>query len=100
MVSPLRTGLDPTLREMGPSIEMLEQRNEGGEDVADLRIRAGALKGVDVPAERAPTMIEEYPLLAVAAAFAEGVTRMRGLKELRVKESDRLEATAAMLRGN
>ena len=85
---------------MGASIEMVEQRNEGGEDVADLRIKAGALKGVDVPAERAPTMIDEYPILAVAAAFAEGVTRMRGLKELRVKESDRLEATAAMLRGN
>ena len=63
-------------------------------------IKAGALKGVDVPAERAPTMIDEYPILAVAAAFAEGVTRMRGLKELRVKESDRLEATAAMLRAN
>ena len=62
--------------------------------------KAGALKGVDVPAERAPTMIDEYPILAVAAAFAEGTTRMRGLKELRVKESDRLAATAAMLRGN
>ena len=85
---------------MGASIEALEQRNEGGEDVADLRVKAGALKGVDVPAERAPTMIDEYPILAVAAAFAEGVTRMRGLKELRVKESDRLDATAAMLRVN
>ena len=100
MLNPLRTGLYTTLREMGASIEMLEQRNEGGEDVADLRIKAGALKGVDVPAERAPTMIDEYPILAIAAAFAEGVTRMRGLKELRVKESDRLEATAAMLRAN
>ena len=100
MINPLRTGLLTTLREMGASIEMLEQRNEGGEDVADLRVKAGALKGVDVPAERAPTMIDEYPILAVAAAFAEGTTRMRGLKELRVKESDRLEATAAMLRVN
>jgi 3-phosphoshikimate 1-carboxyvinyltransferase len=100
MLNPLRTGLYTTLREMGASIEMLEQRNEGGEDVADLRIKAGALKGVDVPAERAPTMIDEYPILAIAAAFAEGATRMRGLKELRVKESDRLEATAAMLRAN
>jgi 3-phosphoshikimate 1-carboxyvinyltransferase len=58
------------------------------------------LKGVDVPPERAPSMIDEYPILAVAASFAEGVTRMRGLKELRVKESDRLEGTAAMLRAN
>ena len=91
---------DRRCKEMGASIEMLEQRNEGGEDVADLRVKAGALKGVDVPAERAPTMIDEYPILAVAAAFAEGMTRMRGLKELRVKESDRLEATAAMLRVN
>ena len=88
------------LTEMGASIEALEQRNEGGEDVADLRVRAGALKGVDVPADRAPSMIDEYPVLAIAASFAEGVTRMRGLKELRVKESDRLEATAAMLRNN
>ena len=100
MLNPLRTGLYATLREMGALIEVLAQRNEGGEDVTDLRVRAGGLKGVDVPAERAPTMIDEYPILAVAAAFAEGVTRMRGLQELRVKESDRLEATAAMLRGN
>jgi 3-phosphoshikimate 1-carboxyvinyltransferase len=100
MTNPLRAGLLTTLREMGAAIEVLEQRNEGGEDVADLRVKAGVLKGVDVPAERAPTMIDEYPILAVAAAFAEGVTRMRGLKELRVKESDRLEATAAMLRTN
>ena len=100
MTNPLRTGLYVTLREMGASIEVLAARNEGGEEVADLRVRAGGLKGVDVPAERAPTMIDEYPILAVAAAFAQGDTRMRGLKELRVKESDRLEATAAMLRAN
>jgi 3-phosphoshikimate 1-carboxyvinyltransferase len=100
MLNPLRTGLYTTLREMGASIEEVEKRNEGGEDVADLRIKAGGLKGVDVPAERAPTMIDEYPILAIAASFAEGVTRMRGLQELRVKESDRLEATAAMLRAN
>jgi 3-phosphoshikimate 1-carboxyvinyltransferase len=100
MLNPLRTGLLSTLKEMGASIEAVEQRNEGGEEVADLRVRAGALKGVDVPAERAPTMIDEYPILAIAAAFAEGDTRMRGLKELRVKESDRLEGTAAMLRNN
>jgi len=100
MTNPLRTGLFTTLREMGASLEELDRRTEGGEDVADLRVRFSALKGVEVPAERAPTMIDEYPVLAVAASFAEGTTRMRGLKELRVKESDRLAATAAMLRNN
>jgi len=100
MMNPLRTGLIATLAEMGASIERLEMRKEGGEDVVDLRVRAGALRGVEVPAERAPSMIDEYPVLAVAAAFAEGTTIMRGLKELRVKESDRLAATAALLRGN
>jgi 3-phosphoshikimate 1-carboxyvinyltransferase len=100
MMNPLRTGLLTTLKEMGAAFEILAERNEGGEDVADLRVKAGALKGVDVPPERAPSMIDEYPILAVAAAFAEGTTRMRGLKELRVKESDRLEGTAAMLRAN
>jgi 3-phosphoshikimate 1-carboxyvinyltransferase len=100
MMNPLRAGLFMTLKEMGAAIEIVAQRNEGGEDVADLRIKAGALRGVEVPAARAPSMIDEYPILAVAAAFAEGTTRMRGLKELRVKESDRLEATAAMLRVN
>ena len=100
MTNPLRAGLLASLREMGAAIEVLAERNEGGEDVADLRVRSGPLKGVDVPAERAPSMIDEYPILAVAAAFAEGPTRLRGLQELRVKESDRLEATAAMLRGN
>ncbi len=100
MMNPLRTGLIRTLGEMGAAIERLDERNEGGEDVADLRIRAGALHGVEVPAERAPSMIDEYPVLAVAAAFAEGATVMRGLKELRVKESDRLAATAALLRVN
>ena len=100
MTNPLRTGLLATLREMGASIEALDKRDDGGEEVADLRIRASALKGVDVPPERAPSMIDEYPILAVAASFAEGITRMRGLKELRVKESDRLAATADMLRAN
>jgi len=100
MMNPLRTGLLTTLGEMGARIERLEERNEGGEDVADLRVRAGALRGVEVPAARAPSMIDEYPILAVAAAFAEGTTVMRGLKELRVKESDRLVATAALLRAN
>ena len=100
MTNPLRTGLFATLRDMGANIEELNKRADGGEEVADLRVRASALKGVDVPASRAPSMIDEYLILAVAAAFAEGETRMRGLKELRVKESDRLEATAAMLRVN
>src|SRR5579863_1022042 len=100
MMNPLRNGLIATLGEMGARIERLDERNEGGEDVADLRVRAGALRGVEVPAARAPSMIDEYPVLAVAAAFAEGLTVMRGLKELRVKESDRLAATAALLRAN
>jgi 3-phosphoshikimate 1-carboxyvinyltransferase len=100
MMNPLRTGLLTTLGEMGASIERVDIRTEGGEEVADLRIRSGVLRGVDVPACRAPAMIDEYPILAVAASFAEGETRMRGLKELRVKESDRLAATAAMLRIN
>jgi 3-phosphoshikimate 1-carboxyvinyltransferase len=100
MTNPLRTGLLTTLREMGATIEALEKRDDGGEDIADMRVRASALKGVEVPPERAPSMIDEYPILAVAASFAEGVTRMRGLQELRVKESDRLAATAEMLRAN
>jgi 3-phosphoshikimate 1-carboxyvinyltransferase len=100
MLNPLRTGLFLTLREMGAQIDELDRRDEGGEDVADLRVRGSALRGVTVPPERAPSMIDEYPVLAVAASFAEGTTRMRGLKELRVKESDRLAATAAMLRNN
>lgn len=100
MTNPLRTGLLTTLREMGANIEAVDKRDGGGEEVAELRVRTSALKGVDVPAERAPSMIDEYPILAVAASFAEGVTRMRGLNELRVKESDRLAATADMLRAN
>jgi 3-phosphoshikimate 1-carboxyvinyltransferase len=100
MMNPLRTGLIVTLGEMGAAIERLDESNEGGEDVADLRVRSGILRGIEIPASRAPSMIDEYPVLAVAAAFAEGTTVMRGLKELRVKESDRLAATAALLRGN
>ncbi|WP_047453994.1 3-phosphoshikimate 1-carboxyvinyltransferase [Rhizobium rhizogenes] len=94
LMNPTRTGLILTLQEMGGDIEVLDKRLAGGEDVADLRVRASALKGVTVPAERAPSMIDEYPVLAVAAAFAEGVTVMLGLEELRVKESDRLSAVA------
>jgi 3-phosphoshikimate 1-carboxyvinyltransferase len=100
MLNPLRAGLIETLAEMGASIERLATRNEGGEEVADLRVRAGRLRGVEVPAARAPAMIDEYPVLAVAASFAEGTTVMHGLKELRVKESDRLAATADLLRVN
>lgn len=97
MTNPLRTGLLTTLLDMGADIAVLDRRVEGGEEVADLRVRASSLKGVDVPAARAPAMIDEYPILAVAAAFAQGETRMRGLQELRVKESDRLAAVAAGL---
>jgi 3-phosphoshikimate 1-carboxyvinyltransferase len=100
MTNPLRTGLFTTLREMGASIEESEVRGDAGEPMAQLRVRASKLRGVEVPPERAPSMIDEYLVLAVAAAFAEGTTVMRGLQELRVKESDRLEATAAMLRVN
>jgi 3-phosphoshikimate 1-carboxyvinyltransferase len=100
MTNPLRTGLFTTLREMGASIEETEVRTDTGEPMAQLRVRASKLRGVEVPPERAPSMIDEYLVLAVAAAFAEGTTIMRGLQELRVKESDRLEATAAMLRVN
>ncbi len=99
-LNPLRTGMLATLREMGADIAVENARVEGGEPVGDLVIRNGTLRGVDVPWERAPSMIDEYPVLAVVAASAEGTTRMRGLKELRVKESDRLSATAAMLADN
>jgi len=100
MTNPLRNGFVTTLKEMGADIEVLETREEGGEQVADLRVRASALTGVAVPADRAPAMIDEYIILAVVAAFAKGVTHMNGLQELRVKESDRLAATAAGLRAN
>jgi 3-phosphoshikimate 1-carboxyvinyltransferase len=100
MTNPLRTGLIATLREMGATIVAEETSGDGGELMAGLRVRSAALHGVEVPAARAPSMIDEYPVLAVAAAFADGDTVMRGLKELRVKESDRLAATAQMLRVN
>ncbi|MBM3732835.1 MAG: 3-phosphoshikimate 1-carboxyvinyltransferase [Acidimicrobiia bacterium] len=95
-VNPLRAGLIDTLRDMGADIALANPREQGGEPVADVTCAHAALKGVDVPPERAPSMIDEYPILAVAAACARGRTRMNGLKELRVKESDRL---AAMARG-
>ena len=100
MTNPLRTGLFTTLREMGGAIEESEVRGDAGEPMAQLRVRSSKLRGVEVPPERAPSMIDEYLVLAVAAGFAEGTTIMRGLSELRVKESDRLAATADMLRVN
>ena len=100
LMNPTRTGLLLTLQEMGGQIDILNPRNDGGEDVADLRVRYSELKGVTVPPERAPSMIDEYPVLAVAASFAEGETLMQGLEELRVKESDRLSAVANGLKLN
>ena len=93
-INALRSGLLETLGEMGAGIAIADRRTEGGEPAADLTVEAGPLRGVEVPPERAPSMIDEYPVLAVAAACAEGVTRMTGLGELRVKESDRLRAMA------
>jgi 3-phosphoshikimate 1-carboxyvinyltransferase len=98
LINPLRTGLITTLREMGADIEYRNVRSSGGEQVADIVARHSALRGVEVPAERAPSMIDEYPILGIAAAYAAGTTVMRGLEELRVKESDRLAAVAAGLR--
>jgi 3-phosphoshikimate 1-carboxyvinyltransferase len=94
LLNPTRTGFLETLRKMGADIELLEEREEGGETVGDLRVRTSALRGVTVPASRAPSMIDEYPVLAAVAAFAEGETHMQGLAELKLKESDRLAATA------
>jgi 3-phosphoshikimate 1-carboxyvinyltransferase len=91
-MNPSRDGLYRTLAEMGADIAQENRREVGGEPVADLIVRGSKLKGVVVPAERAPTMIDEYPILAIAAACAEGRTVMQGLAELRVKESDRLSA--------
>jgi len=99
-LNPLRTGLIDTLLEMGADIEVENRRIEGGEPVGDLVAAHGALRSVDVPPERAPSMIDEFPVLAAVAACAAGTTRMRGLKELRVKESDRLTATANLLTTN
>lgn len=92
--NPTRNGLFTTLVEMGADITFENSREEGGEPVADLRVRHSALKGIEVPADRAASMIDEYPVLAVVAACASGTTVMRGVKELRVKESDRIDAMA------
>ena len=100
LVNPTRTGLYVTLREMGADLEFLDEREEGGEPIADISVRHSELTGVRVPPERAPSMIDEYPMLACLAAYAAGETRMEGLAELKVKESDRLAATAAGLMSN
>jgi 3-phosphoshikimate 1-carboxyvinyltransferase len=97
LVNPLRAGLFETLIEMGADLMLENRRTVGGEAVADITARASTLRGVTIPASRAPAMIDEYPVLAVAAAFAEGETVMHGLGELRVKESDRLDAILAGL---
>lgn len=99
-LNPLRAGLITTLQEMGGSITIENQREEGGEPVGDIHVRTSRLIGVDVPSDRAPSMIDEYPVLSVAAAFAEGTTRMTGVGELRVKESDRLGAMTDGLTAN
>ncbi|MDE2030025.1 MAG: 3-phosphoshikimate 1-carboxyvinyltransferase, partial [Alphaproteobacteria bacterium] len=93
-LNPRRAGLVETLREMGADIRFENPRNEGGEPVADLIVPHSELSGIDVSPDRVPSMIDEYPILAVAASCANGVSRMRGLHELRVKESDRLALTA------
>ena len=100
-LNPTRAGLFTTLREMGADLSYENPREEGGEPVADLRARySPAMQGIEVPPERAASMIDEYPILSVVAAFAKGTTAMRGVKELRVKESDRIEAMASGLRAN
>jgi len=100
-LNPTRAGLYTTLREMGADLAFENEREEGGEPVADLRARfSPGMRGVEVPPERAASMIDEFPILSVVAAFAEGVTVMRGVKELRVKESDRIDAMAVGLRAN
>ncbi|MCC5962002.1 MAG: 3-phosphoshikimate 1-carboxyvinyltransferase [Rhodobacteraceae bacterium] len=92
--NPTRNGIYLTLQEMGADLVMENPRSEGGEPVADLRVRHSPLRGIEVPPERAASMIDEYPVLAALAALAEGVTVMRGIRELRVKESDRIDAMA------
>lgn len=96
-LNPARAGLVATLQEMGGDIVLENERDIGGEPVADLHVRGSSLKGVTVPPERAPSMIDEYPILSVAAAVAEGETRMLGIHELRVKETDRIAAMATGL---
>lgn len=100
LINETRIGFYKTLSEMGASVSFEKKREEAGEPVADIVVTGAPLKGVTVPPERAPTMIDEYPILSVVAAYAEGITRMEGLAELKVKESDRLSATARGLTAN
>jgi 3-phosphoshikimate 1-carboxyvinyltransferase len=100
LLNPARTGLLTTLQEMGADLTIANERLSGGETNGDIRVRHSALRGVVVPPQRAPSMIDEYPALAIAAAFAEGSTVMDGLAELRVKESDRLDAIVRGLMAN
>jgi 3-phosphoshikimate 1-carboxyvinyltransferase len=100
LLNPTRTGLFETLREMGADLSIDNRRESGGELLGDIRVRSAKLRGVQVPAVRAPSMIDEFPILAIAASFAEGTTRMAGLHELRVKESDRLAAIIGGLEAN
>ena len=93
-INPLRTGLLETLVEMGGSIERVNERSEGNEVIADLHVKSSQLQGIQVPAKRAASMIDEYPILSVAAAAASGTTDMRGVAELRVKETDRIKVMA------
>lgn len=93
-INPLRDGIVTTLKEMGGNIEIINERLVGGEKVADLVVSYSELKGIEVPATRAPSMIDEYPILSIAAAHAKGITKMNGLAELKVKESNRLAAVA------
>ena len=100
-LNPTRAGLYTTLREMGADLDYENEREEGGEPVADLRARfSPQMRGIEVPPERAASMIDEFPILSVVAAFADGRTVMRGVRELRVKESDRIDAMAVGLRAS
>jgi 3-phosphoshikimate 1-carboxyvinyltransferase len=100
LLNPTRTGLIETLQEMGADLSIDNRRESGGELLGDIRVRSAKLRGVHIPASRAPSMIDEFPILAVAASFADGTTRMAGLHELRVKESDRLAAIVGGLQAN
>ena len=100
LLNPTRTGLIDTLTEMGGDVAILNRRSVGGEEVGDIRVKASRLRGVKVPAARAPSMIDEYPVLAIAAAFAEGDTLMDGIGEMRFKESDRIATVLAGLKAN
>jgi 3-phosphoshikimate 1-carboxyvinyltransferase len=97
-INPLRVGIIDTLKEMGANLKILNKKNTAGEPVADIHVRHSQLKGVKVPAARAPSMIDEYPILSIAASAAEGTSIFEGIRELRVKESDRLDAMAKGLK--